>query len=90
MNKIMAIADLFRKGQAVANKEAWKNGQITATALAGVVLAGAQVAAAYGHPLALLVDVDTVTAVAGAVIGGVNLVMTYITSETVGILPAKE
>jgi len=89
MNKFLAILDLFRKGEAVANKEAWKTGQITATALAGVVMAGANVAAMYGHPLPAAIDADTVTAVAGAVIGVVNLVLTYATSETVGFLPEK-
>jgi hypothetical protein len=90
MNKLTAILDLFRKGESVSNKEAWKTGQITATALGGVLMAAAQVASAYGHPLPACMDADTVTAVAGAVIGAVNLVMTYVTSETVGLLPAKQ
>lgn len=90
MTKLGAIFDLFRKGESVANKEAWKNGQITATALAGVVMAVANVATAYGYALPAGIDPDTVTAIAGGVIGLVNLVLTYITSEKVGLLPAKE
>lgn len=89
MNKFLAIVDLFRKGEEISNKEAWKTGQITTTALAGVLMAAANVASAYGHPLPAGIDADTVTAVAGAVIGVVNLVLTYVTSSTIGILPAK-
>jgi len=89
MNKLTAILDLFRKGEEVSNKEAWKTGQITTTALAGALMAAANVLAAYGHPLPAGIDADTVTAVSGAVIGVVNLVLTYVTSSTVGILPAK-
>ena len=90
MTKLVAVLDLFRKGESVANKEAWKTGQITATALAGVVMAAANVAAAYGHPMPAGLDADSVTTIAGGVIGIVNLVLTYVTSEKVGLLPAKQ
>jgi hypothetical protein len=40
VSKLIAIVDLFRKGSEVSNKEAWKKGQITATALGGVLIAG--------------------------------------------------
>ena len=43
-SKITSIFNLFRKGQEVANVEAWKAGQITSNILAGVMLAGVQVA----------------------------------------------
>lgn len=87
--KLVALANLFRKGEAVANKEAWKNGQVTATVLGGAVMAGVEVAKAFGHDIPG-VDENVVTAVAGAVVAGVNFVLTYATSDKVGILPAKE
>lgn len=90
MNKLLAFVDLFRKGEAVANPQAWKTGQITATSLAGVVLAAMHVAAAYGHPLPAAVDEGVVTALCAATIGVVNIVLTYATSDKVGILPAKQ
>lgn len=86
--KLIALANLFRKGEAVANKEAWKSGQVTATVLGGLVMAGLQTAQAFGYDVPGI-DEDTVTAVAGAVVSVVNIGLTYITSEKAGILPAK-
>lgn len=87
--KLVALANLFRKGETVANKEAWKSGQVTATVLGGAVMAGVQVAQAFGYDIPGVSE-DAVTAVAGAVVSVVNIALTYITSEKVGILPAKE
>lgn len=90
LNKILAVADLFRKGSAVANKEAWKKGQITATMLGGAAMALVGVAQAFGYPIPAWVSPEAVEAVSGLAITAVNVVGTYVTSEQVGILPAKE
>lgn len=87
--RLLAVMDLFRKGEAVANKEAWKTGQITVTAVAGLIMALIQVGKAFGYSLPVDVDSDTITAFAGGTLGFINIVLTFITSEKVGILPAK-
>lgn len=88
MGKIIAIIDLFRKGSAVADKEAWKKGQIGTTVIAGLLVAIANVAAAYGYPLPISEDVAT--QIGAGVIGVVNLICTYTTSESVGLLAEKK
>jgi len=90
MSKTIAIIDLFRKGEAVADKEVWKRGQINATVIAGLVVALVNVAAAYGVPVPAGLSPEFVTMAVTGIIGVVNVVATYITSESVGILPAKE
>lgn len=88
MNKILALIDLFRKGSAVANKEAWKKGQIGSTVIAGLILAIVQVAAVYGYPLPISEDVAM--EIGAAFIGVVNFVLTYITTDKIGILAEKQ
>lgn len=88
MEKILAILNLFRKGSAVADKEAWKKGQIGATVVGGAIIAVVQVAGAFGYPLPIPEDVAT--QIGAAIIGVVNFALTYMTSESVGILPEKK
>jgi hypothetical protein len=88
VNKLIAVVDLFRKGSEVANKEAWKKGQITSTVLGGFLIAGVQVANIMGVPLPIPDDV--LISVAGGIITGINFVLTIATSKTVGILPEKK
>lgn len=88
MDKLFAMLDLFRKGSAVANPTAWKNHQVTATMVGVVIMAIVQLAKALGY--ALPIDDDTATAIAGGVIGVVNIVLTYVSSDKVGLLPAKQ
>jgi hypothetical protein len=87
MEKLKAILALFRQGNAVVDPQLWKNRQITATVLAGVILALAHVLAVFGFVIP--VDMDTANAIAATVIGLVNIVLTMTTSKTVGI-PAVE
>lgn len=86
-NKITSIFNLFRKGQEVSNVEAWKTGQISANILAGVFLAGVQVAKAFDYEIPM--DEATANSLAIGVIAAVNFVFTIITSKKAGILPAK-
>ena len=87
--KLAAILDLFRKGRSVMDKEAWKNRQITATVLGTVIMAGVQVAKVFGVELPPQLDEDTITLLSGGLIGLVNIVLTYTTSDKAGILPEK-
>lgn len=88
MNKLLALFNLLRKGAVCADPAAWKNRQITATVLAAVLLAAANVAVAFGYPLP--VDETTATAVATGLIALVNVVLTVATSAKVGLpAPAK-
>lgn len=89
MSKTISIIDLFRKGEAVADKEVWKKGAINATLVSGFVVAVVNTMQAYGVPIPAGITAEFVTMAVTGIIGVVNVVATYVTSETVGILPAK-
>lgn len=86
LNKVASVIDLFRKGQSVANPEKWKNRQVTTTVLATVIVAGANTATAFGYPVP--VDMDTANTLAVGLISIFNAVMTYVTTDKIG-LPEK-
>ena len=83
MDKLKSILDLFRKGNAVLDPALWKNRQITATVLAGVILALVHVLSAFGF--AVPIDMDTANAIAAGVIGLVNVVLTMTTTDKIGL-----
>lgn len=87
MNKVLAVIDLFRKGESVSNVSAWKTGQISANALALVLLAAVAAGRAFGLNLGLS-DSDAV-ALAGGILALVNFIATNVSSAHAGILPAK-
>jgi uncharacterized membrane protein len=87
MEKLKAILALFKQGHSVVDPALWKNRQITATILAGVILAIINVLAAFGFSIPI--DPDTANAIAAGVIGLVNVILTMTTSKKVGI-PAVE
>ena len=78
-----ALFDLFKKGNAVADPSKWKNRQITATMLAMLIVALIKVIGLFGYEIP--VDENTATAIAGGIIGVVNVVLTLTTSKTVGV-----
>lgn len=86
LNKVASVIDLFRKGQSVANPEKWKNRQVTTTVLATAIIAGANTATAFGYPVP--VDMDTANTLAVGLISIFNAVMTYVTTDKIG-LPEK-
>ena len=86
LTKLASVIDLFRKGQVVANPEKWKNRQVTATVLGAVIVAGANTATAFGYPIP--VDIDTANTIAVGLISVFNAVMTYVTTDKIG-LPEK-
>lgn len=88
MQKITALWALFRQGQSVADPALWKTRQITATVLAGVLVALVNAAAAFGVDIPL--DLDTANAIAAGVIGVFNVVYTVTTTDKVGLPPKPE
>lgn len=86
MNKLITILQLFKQGFAVSDPKKWKERQITVTVLAAFIVALIQVLLVFG--VSVPIDVDTANAIAAAVIGVVNIVLTLTTSSTVG-LPSK-
>jgi hypothetical protein len=87
MNKILAALQVYRKGQCVTNPEAWKNGQITASAIAGVLGALVALAKAYGYTLPL--SDDQLLTIGGSIIAIVGLFLnptaTVVSSDKVGL-----
>ena len=86
MNKLLALLDLFRKGNAVADPALWKSRQIKATLLLPVFGALIVALRAFGWEVPLD-DTDTTQLVTGLVVL-LNLVLTLTTTDKVG-LPAK-
>lgn len=85
IGKLKALWGLFRRGQEVANPAAWKAGQIGVTAMAALLVAALQAAAAFG--VAIPADENQVTAIAGGLVALVNVVLTVVTSKRVGLPP---
>lgn len=86
MNKLRLFFLAFRRGSELANAGAWKNGQITVTALGGFLVILVQLADSFGAHLP--VDSEQVSAIAAGVIAAANIVLTLTTSSKVG-LPAN-
>jgi len=86
MEKLLALLNLFRKGESVADPVAWKNGSIGLMALVPLLLALDRVTTSFGLPLGL--DGKTAADVATGVIAVVGVVSHLITSDKVG-MPAR-
>lgn len=86
MEKLKAMLQLFRQGSVVADPTKWKERQITATVLAGVILALVHLLSVFG--VAIPLDMDTANAIAAGIIAIVNVVLTVTTTDKIG-LPAK-
>jgi hypothetical protein len=83
LEKMKALMSLFKQGSAVADPAKWKNRQISATMLAGLIIAIVQLARAFGYEIPI--DTDTATAIAGGFIAVFNTVFTVVTSKHVGL-----
>lgn len=82
MNKLGAFLNLFRKGAVISDATLWKQRQVTATVLGSLIMAVVGVLDAYGYNLPI--DNETALAIAGGVLGVVNVCLTYGTSDKVG------
>ena len=88
MGKLIAIIDLFRKGSAVADPALWKNRANLALALTAVILSGCTVARGFGYEINISETEAAQIATGIAVI--VGLLSNYLTSDKIGLLPAKD
>ena len=91
MDKILAALQVYRKGNAVANPTAWKNGQITASLLAGLLGALVALAKTFGYELPM--SDDQLLTIGGAIIAIAGLFLnptaTVVSSDKVG-MPASD
>lgn len=86
MNKLLALLDLFRKGNAVADPALWKSRQIKATLLLPTF--GALVAVLRAFGLEVPLDDTQITQLVTGLVVLLNLLLTLTTTDKVG-LPAK-
>ena len=80
MSKLKNIIDLVRCGGQVADPAMWKRGHMTVTIIAGLIWAVVGLAG-YDHQI----GGETVDAVAGGILAGVNWLLIVITSKKVGL-----
>lgn len=85
-NAIFSIPEVLKQGKIVANPEAWKSGQITASFLAGFI--GLLLSAVQLFGLDLPITQDQLLAISGGILaafGLLNPVATVASSDKVGI-----
>jgi hypothetical protein len=86
MDKILALFDLFKKGNEVNNPTAWKDGTIAVNSVAAFLGALYVVAIKYGVNLPQF-STEEITVFAGsfiAIVSAVNSIVCVITSKRVG------
>jgi uncharacterized membrane protein len=83
LKKIQAGMELFKAGKRVADPVKWKTRQIETTVLVSVLWAAVNALAAFG--ITIPVDAQVVDAVAVAIIGVVNVVLTVTTTNKIGM-----
>lgn len=86
--KLGAIWNLFRKGEEIANAEAWKTGTISVSALTAFLFAAVKLTKGTQYEIPL--DEASVEAFSGAVLTIASTIMHVVTSKKAGILPAKD
>lgn len=85
MEKLLALLNLFRQGNAVANPSSFDNRAMLTAALVAVLAAAERFAAAFGFPLGIT-DSDN-TAIAAGVAAVYFCVCTVIRSDKAGLPP---
>lgn len=86
MNKLLALFNLFKVGQSVANPAAWKTGQVTVNMLAVFLTSLLSVASVFGYDLPIPPEV--IQSAATNILSGlgvINAVATVVTSKKIGI-----
>lgn len=89
MEKIMCIFDLFRKGEQVANPEAWKD-SANMGLLLGALIMGVLSALKVFFKIDIPMDLDTANSIGAGFGCLLAFVVNNISSKRAGILPAKE
>jgi len=92
MNKLLALLNVYRKGECCVHAAAWKNGQITGSVVAGLLAAIVATSKAFGFDLPIS-DEQLVT-IGGAIVAIVGLfinpAITAATSSKVGLPASNE
>ena len=87
MGKLLAALQVYRKGQCVANPTAWKNGQVTASVVAGLLGALIALAKTLGYTLPL--SDDQLLTIGGSIVAIAGLFLnptaTVVSSDKVGL-----
>lgn len=89
MNKLFDLLALFRKGNELANKEAWKDGGNAATLLAPLLVLVVKLLGDFNVVSFQLSEQDAALIALG-IVTVVQFVIHNITSKHAGILPAKQ
>lgn len=87
MSKLLALFDLFRKGSVVADPALWKRRQIAASVLLPVFGSALAVARVFGCEIP--VSDEQVAQVVGGLVVVINVVLTFTTSDKVGLLAER-
>lgn len=82
-SKMKAIWAVFQAGKSVANPALWKAHQVSVTMIAGLLIALVQLAKMFGYEIPL--DSDAATAIAGGLLAAVNVVLTIVSTDKIGI-----
>lgn len=85
IKQLQAFLVLFQHGQELSNAATWKNYQIAANAVIGLLSTGVAIGGGFG--VAMPVDSNTINAVGAGIAAAVtlvNAVLTVITSKKVG------
>ena len=88
IDEFKAFFAVFQQGKELANATTWKNRQMAAGAIAGLLGSALVIAKGFGYAIPL--DQDTVEALAGgiaALYSAINVVLTTATSARVGVPP---
>lgn len=83
IKKITTALNVLKKGQVVADPAKWKGRQVTTTVLVSFLWAVIEAARAFGYEIP--VDAEAVDSIAVGVIAVVNVMLTYTTSDKVGV-----
>jgi hypothetical protein len=86
LTKVKAVLELFKAGKRVSDPVKWKTRQVESTVLVAAIWSAINAADAFGYTIP--VSTETVDAVAVAILAGVNLVLTFATTNKIG-LPSK-
>lgn len=89
MSKFIALFDVFRKGSMVANPELWKNGGAALQAAIAAFIVSA-IAAAKGLGYELPISTDAAMAIAGGISAVAGVVVTFVSSDKVGLAARVE
>lgn len=80
---LLQLFSLFKKGSCVSNPAKWKNIQINSTLIASILVVLANIAALFGYSIPM--DIDTANSIAAGFIAVLNVILTLVTSNKVGV-----